>query len=465
MALSKLKKLFGAQDMTQGEPWKNLVRFSLPLLIGNFAQQLYSTVDSMVVGKFVGDNALAAVGASGPIINLLLVLLMGISTGAGIMVSQYFGAHDRENLSRTIGNCITLTIIASVVIMSVGIATTYPILAALNTPPEIIADTHTYLIIIYYGMFGMAFYNIISGILRGLGDSISPLIYLLIACALNVWLDLQFVIGFGWGVAGVAWATIIAQAISGALCLIQLCRMRDLVDINRHMLKLDRTTALRIGKLGLPAGITQAIFSMAMIIVQQLTNSFGAFVITCSTVVTRVDGFAMMPNFTFGMAMTTYAGQNVGARRPDRVVEGTREGLKLGLLVSTICTAGILVFGRALFGLFTNTPEVIDTSMRMMTIISVGYIAFSVSQVLSGVMRGAGDTMTPMWISLFTTVVLRVPIAYGLAYITRSPELPNGSYDSLYYSLLISWVMTTVITAVFFKRGKWRKKAEAMFKE
>lgn len=465
VALSKLKKLFGAQDMTQGEPWKNLVRFSLPLLIGNFAQQLYSTVDSMVVGKFVGDNALAAVGASGPIINLLLVLLMGISTGAGIMVSQYFGAHDRENLSRTIGNCITLTIIASVVIMSVGIATTYPILAALNTPPEIIADTHTYLIIIYYGMFGMAFYNIISGILRGLGDSISPLIYLLIACALNVWLDLQFVIGFGWGVAGVAWATIIAQAISGALCLIQLCRMRDVVDINRHTLKLDRTTALRIGKLGLPAGITQAIFSMAMIIVQQLTNSFGAFVITCSTVVTRVDGFAMMPNFTFGMAMTTYAGQNVGARRPDRVVEGTREGLKLGLLVSTICTAGILVFGRALFGLFTNTPEVIDTSMRMMTIISVGYIAFSVSQVLSGVMRGAGDTMTPMWISLFTTVVLRVPIAYGLAYITRSPELPNGSYDSLYYSLLISWVMTTVITAVFFKRGKWRKKAEAMFKE
>lgn len=465
MALSKLKKLFGAQDMTQGEPWKNLVRFSLPLLIGNFAQQLYSTVDSMVVGKFVGDNALAAVGASGPIINLLLVLLMGISTGAGIMVSQYFGAHDRENLSRTIGNCITLTIIASVVIMSVGIATTYPILAALNTPPEIIADTHTYLIIIYYGMFGMAFYNIISGILRGLGDSISPLIYLLIACALNVWLDLQFVIGFGWGVAGVAWATIIAQAISGALCLIQLCRMRDVVDINRHTLKLDRTTALRIGKLGLPAGITQAIFSMAMIIVQQLTNSFGAFVITCSTVVMRVDGFAMMPNFTFGMAMTTYAGQNVGARRPDRVVEGTREGLKLGLLVSTICTAGILVFGRALFGLFTNTPEVIDTSMRMMTIISVGYIAFSVSQVLSGVMRGAGDTMTPMWISLFTTVVLRVPIAYGLAYITRSPELPNGSYDSLYYSLLISWVMTTVITAVFFKRGKWRKKAEAMFKE
>ena len=463
MALAKLQKMFGAQDMTQGEPWRNLVRFSVPLLIGNFAQQLYSTVDSIVVGQYVGDNALAAVGASGPIINLLLVLLMGISTGAGIMVSQYYGAHDRENLSRTIGNCITLTVISAVLIMVVGLATTYPMLAALQTPAAIIADTHTYLIIIYYGMLGMAFYNILSGILRGLGDSVSPLIYLLLACALNIALDLWFVIGFDWGVAGVAWATIIAQGISGILCLVQLCRMRSVVDINLHTLRLNKAISLRIGKLGLPSGITQAIFSMAMIMVQALTNSFGEFVITCTTVVMRVDGFAMMPNFTFGMAMTTFAGQNVGARRPDRVELGTREGLKLGLIVSTVCTTLIMVFGRYLFGLFTNTAEVISTSMHMMSIIAVGYVAFSVSQVLSGVMRGAGDTMTPMWISLFTTVVLRVPTAYGIAYLTRSAAQPTGSPDSLYYSLLISWVMTTLITIVFFKRGLWRKKAEEMF--
>ncbi|MGN0741638.1 MAG: MATE family efflux transporter, partial [Candidatus Fimadaptatus sp.] len=301
MAPAKLQKMFGAQDMTQGEPWRNLVRFSVPLLIGNFAQQLYSTVDSIVVGQYVGDNALAAVGASGPIINLLLVLLMGISTGAGIMVSQYYGAHDRENLSRTIGNCITLTVISAVLIMVVGLVTTYPILAALQTPAAIIADTHTYLIIIYYGMLGMAFYNIISGILRGLGDSVSPLIYLLVACGLNIALDMWFVIGFDWGVAGVAWATIIAQGISGFLCLVQLCRMRSVVDINLHTLRLHKAISLRIGKLGLPSGITQAIFSMAMIMVQALTNSFGEFVITCTTVVMRVDGFAMMPNFTFGM--------------------------------------------------------------------------------------------------------------------------------------------------------------------
>ncbi len=463
MAFAKLQKVFGAQDMTQGEPWKNMVKFAVPLLIGNFAQQLYSTVDSIVVGQYVGDNALAAVGATGPIINLLLVLLMGISTGAGIMVSQFYGAHDRENLSKTVGNCLTLTVIASFIISAVGLLATYPILKMLNTPDEIIADANTYLVIMYYGMLGMAFYNIVSGILRGLGDSVSPLLYLLVACGLNIALDLWFVIGFHWDVAGVAWATIIAQFISGALCLIQLCRMRSTVDINRHTLKLNASIAARIGKLGLPAGVTQAIFSMAMIMVQSLTNSFGAYIITCTTVVMRVDGFAMMPNFTFGMAMTTYAGQNVGAHNLDRVTAGTREGLKLGIIVSTVCTALIMIFGRYLFGLFTNTSEVIDTSMHMMSIIAIGYVAFSVSQVLSGVMRGAGDTMTPMWISLFTTVILRVPVAYGLAYLTRSTELPNGSSDSLYYSLLLSWVTTTVLTAVFYKRGRWRKKAEEFF--
>lgn len=451
--------MFGAQDMTQGEPWRNLVRFSVPLLIGNFAQQLYSTVDSIVVGQYVGDNALAAVGASGPIINLLLVLLMGISTGAGIMVSQYYGAHDRENLSRTIGNCITLTVISAVLIMVVGLVTTYPILAALQTPAAIIADTHTYLIIIYYGMLGMAFYNIISGILRGLGDSVSPLIYLLVACGLNIALDMWFVIGFDWGVAGVAWATIIAQGISGFLCLVQLCRMRSVVDINLHTLRLHKSISLRIGKLGLPSGITQAIFSMAMIMVQALTNSFGEFVITCTTVVMRVDGFAMMPNFTFGTAMTTFVGQNVGANRMDRVHEGVRKGVAAGLAVAVVLVACILLFGENLMRMFTSTEEVVRLGVHMLHILAAGYIAMSVTQSLSGVMRGAGDTVTPMWISFITTFVIRMPLAYAIAYFTRSETLPNGTPDSIFISLLISWVMGAVLTAVLYRRGRWKQRS------
>lgn len=457
----KLTKFFGAQDMTVGNPVSNLIQFSVPLLIGNLAQQLYNTVDSIVVGKYVGDGALASVGASGPILNLLLVLFMGISTGAGIMVSQYFGAKRREALSKTVGSAITLTFLASVFIMIVGPLLTRPFMSLLNTPDDIYDMSCSYLVIIFVGIIGCAYYNILSGILRGLGDSVTPLIFLLISCGLNIGLDILFVAQFHMGVAGVAWATIIAQAVSAVLCMLRLLKMQDVLTINFHMLKLDKELVLKLTKLGLPSGLTQAVFSMAAIVVQSLTNSFGTNVIACSTVVMRVDGFAMMPNFTFGMAMTTYAGQNIGARRLNRVEEGTRDGMKIGVFVSVLLTAAILLFGGALMRMFTDTQEVVNLGMHMMQILAVGYIAMAVTQILSGVMRGAGDTMTPMWISMITTVGLRMPIAYGLAYITRSQAEPKGSPDSLFISLLISWVLGAVITSICYKRGKWRSKALA----
>ncbi len=214
-------------------------------------------------------------------------------------------------------------------------------------------------------------------------------------------------------------------------------------------------------RLGLPSGLTQAIFSMAAIVVQRLTNSFGPVVMACSVVVMRVDGFAMMPNFTFGMAMTTFVGQNVGAKRLDRVHEGVREGIRVGLIISVVLVAVILLFGRNLMELFTREDEkdVVDLGVHMLRILALGYIAMAVTQSLSGVMRGAGDTMTPMWISIITTVIIRMPLAYGIAYFTRSEALPNGTPDSLYISLLVSWIMGALITAVFYRRGKWKEKA------
>jgi len=211
-------------------------------------------------------------------------------------------------------------------------------------------------------------------------------------------------------------------------------------------------------KLGLPTGLTQGIFSLAMIIIQSLTNSFGEMVIACSVIVMRVDGFAMMPNFTFGIAMTTYAGQNIGAKKMDRVVKGTKDGTRIAIVVSTIITVIILFFGRYLMSVFTDTKELVDLGMHMMRILAVGYIAMAVTQSLSGVMRGAGDTMTPMWISLITTVLIRVPVAYGIAYITRSDLYPTGRPESTFISLLVSWTLGAIITAIFFKRNKWRKK-------
>ena len=214
-------------------------------------------------------------------------------------------------------------------------------------------------------------------------------------------------------------------------------------------------------KLGLPAGITQAIFSFAIIAVQSLTNSFGEMVIACNVIVMRVDGFAMMPNFTFGNAMTTFAGQNIGAKKIDRVEKGTRAGLRIAVGVSTVITIIILLLGRYLMSVFTDTTELVDLSMYMMRILAAGYIAVAVTQTLSGVMRGAGDTMTPMWISLISTVGLRVPIAYVIAYFTRSEAYPTGRPESVFVSLLISWVCGAILTTIFYKRGGWRKKSLA----
>ena len=454
-----VKKLFAPVDMTEGAPWKKIVLFTLPMLVGNIAQQLYNTVDSVVVGNYVGDNALAAVGSAGPILNLLIVVFVGISVGAGIMVSQYYGAREREELSLTIGNCITLTLIASLFVMVVASLVARPLLELLDTPESIIDWCQSYLIILFVGSAGLAFYNILSGILRGLGDSMSALLYLLVSTVVNIVLDLLFVAKLGMGVNGVALATVIAQAISALLCLLRLMRMTEHFDLKLCYLKLKRKHTSKIVQLGLPSGVTQAIFSMAMIVVQSLTNSFGEMFIAANVIVMRVDGFAMMPNFSFGTALTTYAGQNVGAKRYDRVEKGARQGTAIAMGVSIVLTSLILIFGKALMGIFTKTPELVDLSREMMGILAVGYIAMAVTQGLSGVMRGAGDTVTPMWISIATTILIRVPVAYGLAFLTRSEQFPGGRQESVFISLLVSWIMGAVITFFFYKKGSWKNKA------
>lgn len=429
------------------------------MLIGNIAQQLYNTVDSIVVGKYIGDNALAAVGSAGPILNLLIVLFVGISMGASIMVAQYVGAKEREELSSTIGNCIVITAIATIIVMIVASLATRPLLELLNTPEAIIDWCTSYLLILFLGSAGLSYYNILSGILRGLGDSVSSLIYLLISTAINIVLDIYFVAVLDMGVNGVAYATVIAQTIAAILCLLRLIRMKELFDIKRSYLKLGKKHTSEMIRLGLPSGVTQAIFSTAMIIVQSLTNSYGEMFIAANVIVMRVDGFAMLPNFSFGTALTTYAGQNVGARLYDRVEKGAKQGTVMALGTSAVITSLILIFGRGLMSIFTDTPELVDLSMRMMRILAIGYLAMAVTQSLSGIMRGAGDTMTPMWISLITTVVVRVPIAYGVAFLTRTPQLPNGRQESVFISLLSAWLIGSMINIIAYRRGRWKDKA------
>lgn len=452
-----IRELFSPHDMTVGPPWQRIMEFAVPMLIGNLAQQLYNTADSIVVGHYVGDNALAAVGSASPILNLLLALFVGVSTGAGIVISQNFGAGDRARLSESIGNCITLAAIASGATMLIGVSVTTPMLRLLDTPASIIGWSGDYLHIIFWGVAGCAFYNILSGILRGLGDSVSALAFLLLSTVLNIGMDVWFVAGFRMGVAGVALATVLAQGISAVLCMLKLLRMKDVFDLTFSSLRLRRDSALRIVRIGVPSGVTQAIMSVAMLVVQSLTNSMGETVIACNVIIMRVDGFAMMPNMSFGQAMSVYTGQNVGAGKLDRVNQGLRQGGLMAVGFACAVTACLLLFGKYLFALFTDTAELIELASRMMRIMAAGYITIAVTQVLGGIMRGAGDTVTPMWISLLTTIVLRVPTAYILAWLTRCEAWPNGRPEALSVSLLVPWVMGAVFSAIAYRRGKWRK--------
>lgn len=456
--LEKVKAFFGVQDMTKGKPLHVLVKFSVPLLLGNFAQQLYATVDSIIVGKKV-PGGLAAIGTTMPIVNFLLILFMAIATGAGIMVSQYYGARDLPRIGKTIGNTIVLVFISGLLMMAIAVAFARPMLELLNTPPEILEMATAYMQIIFIGILGSAYYNIISGILRGLGDSFMPLIFLLVSTLLNTVMDIIFVWQLDWGVPGAAWATIISQAVSALLCLIRLYRMPM---INRLKLRDLLPHPGMIGellRLGLPAGLTTGIFSLAMIMVQNLTNQMGTAVIEANTACIRIDGFAMQPNFTFGMAATTYIGQNIGARKMDRVVSGSRTISRLALGVSVFLTLMILLFGRMMLNLFTDDPLVIDIGYTMMLILSLGYIAMSQTQVFGGIMRGAGDTYPSMWISLATTVGLRVPLAYLLTWLTRSEEWPKGSPFMLSASLVSSWILGALLTWLWYRRGKWKEKS------
>ena len=457
--LQKIKDLFGEQDMTVGNPLRVLLKFSIPLLIGNFAQQMYATVDSIVVGKYVGDQALAAIGVSNPIINLLLVLFMAIATGVGIQVAQFYGAKDRRTLASAVGGSVTMVLISSAIIMAVGIPMAGPLLKLIDTPDSIFDMSRSYLTIIFLGISGGGLYNIVSGILRGMGDSVYPLIYLLVATVSNIFLDILFVSQFGMGVAGAAWATIIAQFASAVLCVLRLFQMRDKMDLQVSDLRPQAGLTKQLMRLGLPAGVTQAIFSLAMVFVQGLTNQMGVAVVATNVAIMRVDGFAMMPNFTFGLAVSTFVGQNLGARQLKRVDEGFQTALKMGLVVSAVLIGAILLFGPNLMSMFTKTEQVIDLGTRGLRILAPGYLAIMFSQCFSGALRGAGDTMPGMWISLLTTVIVRVPLAYLIAAATRSEAWPAGHPDSLFMSLTISWLLGAVLNYWVYKKRDWRSRS------
>ena len=443
-----LKKFMEPVDMTEGSPWQKIILFAVPMLVGNIAQQLYNTVDSVVVGNYVGDNALAAVGSAGPILNLLIVLFVGISVGAGIMVSQYFGAKEREKLSMTIGNCVTLTAIATLFVMIVASMVARPLLELLDTPESIIDWCHSYLLILFIGSVGLAYYNILSGVLRGLGDSMSALLYLLVSTVVNIVLDILFIGTFQWGVWSAAAATVISQAASVVLCMAHLLRKGNIYTIELRKIRFQRDLLIEILRYGLPSGVQNSVIAFANVIVQSQINSFGKLAMASYGVHAKIEGFAFLPITSFNMASTTFVSQNLGAKEYGRAKKGARFAILSAVLLAEAIGACYYVFAPQCIGFFDSNPGVIALGVQQARTVALFYFLLAYSHSIAAICRGAGKAFAPMFIMLSIWCVLR--ISYIAAVMCLSGEI-----GYIYWAYPLTWGISSVLYFIYYLRSDW----------
>ena len=410
-------------DMTQGSPARLILFFALPLLVGNMFQQLYNMVDSIVVGRFVGSTALAAVGTAFPVVFLLSSMFMGLGIGAMVMVSQFYGAGDAERLKATIDTIYTALIVGIVPLSIVGILVSRPIIALLAVPADTADQCWIYMVIVLGGLIGSLGYNANSGILQGLGDSKTPLLFLVIACIINIVLDLLFVVVFHWGVAGVAIATIIAQAFSWIFGIFYINKKYPQIHIHPFCFKFDKALFGQIVKLGVPAGVQQALFSFGVMAMQRLINSYGS---------------AFMAGFN-------------GANRPERVHKGTVATLWMSCGFSVLVAALLLPTGRFCMRLFSTEPAVIESGFAYLARILPFYWMLAIMFVLSSIMRGAGEMMVPMISSLAALWLARVPAAYLLAHFFGPMNI--------HFCYAIGWALGLAICVPYYFSGRWKEKS------
>ena len=394
--------------MTEGVIWKQLLLFALPLLLGNLFQQFYNTVDSIVVGNYIGANALASVGASTPIVNLMVGMFTGLGTGAGVVIAQFFGAKDHKGVHDGVHTTIALCLVSGLVMAVVGVALSPIILRLLDTPAEIMEGSVTYLQIYFMGVMALMIYNMGSGILRAVGDSRTPLYFLMVSSVVNILLDLLFVIKVQMGVAGVAWATLIAQAISACLVLIRLMTSTESYKLILKDIRFHKKVLLETIRIGLPGGIQNAVISFSNLIVQYNINSFGAAAVAGCSAYTKIDGFAILPVMSFSMAITTFTGQNIGAKNYDRVRKGAKTCLVIALAVTLTLSGGLYLFGEKLLRVFSSDQQVLSYAVQMMHFLVPGYVCLAVAHTYCGVVRGAGISMVPMLALVGNMCVLRV---------------------------------------------------------
>jgi len=439
--------------MAEGSPSKIILTFAFPMLIGNILQQLYNMVDSIVVGNYVGKLALAAVGTGFPIIFMLSAMFIGLGLGATVLISQYVGAGDIPNVQKTAQTIYTAMILGSIPISVIGIVLSRPILLLINTPPDALPMAETYMKIIFLGMVGSFGYNVNAGILQGFGDSKSSLLFLAIATLINIVLDLLFVLVFHWDVAGVAIATIVAQAFSWIFGIFYMQKKYEVLNFPIFKFRFDKEIFKKIVKIGLPTGIQQTLFSIGIMSMQSLVNSYGSDFIAGFSAANKIDTFAFMPIQSFSNAITTFTGQNIGAKRMDRVHQGMKSGMIMSIILCIVCLL-IIPFGPYLLGLFNSDPAVIESGMIYLYNVMPFYPILAVMFMINGVIRGAGETVIPMVGTIVSLWMGRIPSAYYIA--------DKFGKKYIFISYAIGWILAVIISGAYYASGKWKTKSEKL---
>ena len=438
-------------DMTEGSIMRHLINFAIPLLVGNIFQQLYNMVDTWVVGNYVSNEAFSAVGSLGPIANMLIGIFMGLSSGAGVVISQYYGAKRYDKVQDTVHTSIVMTLVLAALFTVIGIFMTPYMLHFMKTPDNVFPESKTYLTIYFAGIIGLMIYNIGSGILRAVGDSKRPFYFLVVSAVLNTVLDLLFVLVFHMGVAGVALATIIAQGVSAVLVLIALLRSHTCIRLEVRRLKMHWDMLAKIIKVGIPAAIQMAITSFSNVFVQSYINFFGADCMSGWTAYAKIDQLILLPMQSLALSSTTFVGQNLGRNLVDRAKKGIRISLLMSIAATLILMLPVILFAPSLVAFFNNKPEVIEYGTLMLRWLSPFYVLCCVNQIYSGALRGAGDSRAPMVILLCSFVFFRQAYLYIMANYISNTIIPIGmAYPA-------GWLLASVLTLIYFKKAKLDK--------
>lgn len=434
--------------MTEGVIWKEILLFSIPLLLGNLFQQLYNAVDSVVVGNYIGAQALAAVGSSAPVINLLVSFFMGLAVGAGVIISRYFGARKKEELHIAVHTSLALTFTAGLVMTLIGVLISPYVLQWVGTPSDVMESSVLYLRIYFLGILSVMVYNMGSGILRAVGDSRNPLYFLIVSSVTNIILDMLFVIVFHMGIAGVGWATLIAQTISAVLTMLLLMRTKEEYQVKLKHIRFHKHMLYEIVRLGLPSGLQNAIVSFSNVIVQSNINAFGSLAMAGCGSYTKIDGFAILPVMSYSMALTTFTGQNMGAKKYDRVKQGAKTGILMSVITIVCISALLLILGPNVLAIFSSDPTVINYGLYMMHVLAPGYIFLAISHAFNGIIRGAGITTVPMIVMVTCWCGLR------MAWILTSVPLFHD-IGVVFMGWPLTWIASALWLFLYYRKGSW----------